>query len=449
MPMSRAASTAARWMMARLSTRVPSTSKTASGRSIIGGLRGGRRARPRPRARRSRSARSPRASRGSSGASTTSRPCEGWSRSTRRACSCSFSPSDSSREASSPYFGSPRMGWPMAFMWALQLVGPSRVGAQRHPGGAGAGAADGDELGLGGLGAELLRVGGHHHLAVAHALLDQVQLDHPFLGLGVAHDDGPVGLLGPAPGEGAGQLGGRARGLAEQQHAGGVAVQPVHQARPLQPFAPGRQQTVDVAGGLGAALHGEAGGLVQRQHLVVLVEHERLGEGDVLGREGGARGLVALAGLGQRRHAHLLAGGQPGVGLGAGAVDADLAGAQQLLDLALAQVRKAPLEPAVDPHAVLVRLHGNGQDGSHFGSLPGKSLRSIPAEIGFYSARRNAANGITSPPIDRHSRAEACASTLETREPSRERSTLGRLDASRAWRLGSRVFGRFAPFARE
>jgi len=47
----------------------------------------------------------------------------------------------------------------------------------------------------------------------------------------------------------------------------------VHQARPLQPLAPGRQQPVDVFRGLGAALHRQARGLVQRQDLVILIDH--------------------------------------------------------------------------------------------------------------------------------------------------------------------------------
>ena len=42
------------------------------------------------------------------------------------------------------------------------------------------------------------------------------------------------------------------------------------------------------------------------------------------------------------------------VGLGAAAVDADLAGAQQLLKLPEAEARKMRLEPAVEPHARLV-----------------------------------------------------------------------------------------------
>ncbi len=63
--------------------------------------------------------------------------------------------------------------------------------------------------------------------------------------------------------------------LAQHQHAGGVAVEAVDQARAVQPLAPGAEQAVDVLQGLGAALHGQARGLVEDQHLLVLVQHQR------------------------------------------------------------------------------------------------------------------------------------------------------------------------------
>ena len=59
----------------------------------------------------------------------------------------------------------------------------------------------------------------------------------------------------------------------------------------------------------------------------------------------------------ERRHADHLAGLDAGVGLGAAAIDAHLAGAQQLLQMAEAQARKMRLEPAVEPHARLAGFH--------------------------------------------------------------------------------------------
>ncbi len=133
------------------------------------------------------------------------------------------------------------------------------------------------------------------------------------------------------------------------------------QAGPLQPLAPGGEQAVDVADGLGAALHRQARRLVQRQHLLVLIEHQGAGEGDVpIGQP-----LAALAfggGVGQRRHAHLGARGQARVRLGPRAVDPDLAGAGELVDLHVVQVRPAPLEPAVQTHPVLAGGDEQGPD---------------------------------------------------------------------------------------
>jgi hypothetical protein len=163
-------------------------------------------------------------------------------------------------------------------------------------------------------------------------------------------------------------------GLAKEEDAGGVAVEPVDQPGPLQPFAPGAEQAVDVVTGLGAALHRQARGLVQRQHLVVLVEHQRAGEGGVTRRDA----LALLGGLGrvrERRHAHLGARRQQRVGLDPAAVDADLARAQQLVELDVVQVRPATLEPAVDPAAVLT---GVDEEGAHLPHANNRRERERP-----------------------------------------------------------------------
>ncbi len=155
-----------------------------------------------------------------------------------------------------------------------QLVGAARVGAKAEPCGALGGAGDGDVLGLGWLGARILGLGRNDHLAVSDAGLHQGHLDDPLIGLHVADDEGPVGLLRPSLGEGARQPRRRRRRLAEQQHAGGVPVEPMHQPRPLQSFAPGAQEPVHVTGGLGPALHRKAAGLVQREDLLVLIDDQ-------------------------------------------------------------------------------------------------------------------------------------------------------------------------------
>ena len=121
-----------------------------------------------------------------------------------------------------------------------------------------------------------------------------------------------------------------------------------------------------------AALHGQAGGLVEDEDVVVLEEDDRAEESRVVGpapgeaaarsRAGGppSPGLIVTAagrgiGLvlivirrmgsgwggstGERRDAHRLPGLQPHVGLDAAAIDPNLAGTQQLLQVAEGRVR--------------------------------------------------------------------------------------------------------------
>ncbi len=132
-----------------------------------------------------------------------------------------------------------------------------------------------------------------------------------------------------------------------------------------------------MVGGLGAALHGQARRLVQGQDFLVLVQHQRLGEGDV------ALGQfllgVRIGRVGQRRHAHLRASCQLGVGLDPRAVDPDLARAEQLVELDMVQVRPAALEPAVHPDPVLAIVHIEGTNFFH----AAKILRAIkkPAKM--------------------------------------------------------------------
>ena len=90
-----------------------------------------------------------------------------------------------------------------------------------------------------------------------------------------------------------------------------------------------------MAGDARAALHGKPRRLVEDEDLRVLVEqHLRQHFGIALPAHG-ARGHRALALLvdAKRRHADHLAGLDARIGFGAAAVDADLAGAQQLLQM--------------------------------------------------------------------------------------------------------------------
>ena len=108
----------------------------------------------------------------------------------------------------------------------------------------------------------------------------------------------------------------------------------------------------------GTALHGKARRLVEDEDLRVLVEqHLAQHIAVVLAAHGLRRELAfALAVDAERGDAHDLSRFDAGVCLGATAVDAHLAGAQQLLQLHEAEAGIMRLEPAVEPHARLARF---------------------------------------------------------------------------------------------
>ena len=179
-----------------------------------------------------------------------------------------------------------------------------------------------------------------------------------------ADDDRPVELLGLAVAEGVAQPPGRQAGAGDQQQARRVLVQAVDQPRPLLVAETQRvEHAVDMPLGPGPALHRQARRLVQHDDLVVLVDDQAA---DLLGVA--VRHGRDLARLGWRRRgdagrqADGLAGLDAILALGALAVDADLAGAQKLLQGAVAQLGEMALEPAVEPQAGLVVDDGSGLD---------------------------------------------------------------------------------------
>ena len=102
--------------------------------------------------------------------------------------------------------------------------------------------------------------------------------------------------------------------------------------------------------GSGAALHREARRLVEDDDLVVAVEDRvacsiasSAGE-----HAGAAPAALRAVGASERRDADRLARRHPVAGLGALAVDPDLAGAQQLFEPAMGERRIMPPEPAVE-----------------------------------------------------------------------------------------------------
>ena len=135
--------------------------------------------------------------------------------------------------------------------------------------------------------------------------------------------------------------------------------------------------------GARAALHREPHGLVDDEDVLVLVERDRLQEfAVVLVLGGAARDRPRLVEL-QGRNAHFLARDEPVVRLRALAVDAQLALADDALDMREGELRKAGDEETVDAHVGLVRLdheglHAGGQN--LLSRRPGLSPRR-PSEV--------------------------------------------------------------------
>ena len=132
----------------------------------------------------------------------------------------------------------------------------------------------------------------------------------PCRGFGTPAIERPVDLARRARAEG---LRERRRGkarLGDEQAAGRVLVEPVHEARALAVharLAQHLQHAVEVARGARAALHRQAHRLVEHQHVVVLVQRDRLEEiARLLVLGGETRCPLRHIEL-ERRDAHLLA----------------------------------------------------------------------------------------------------------------------------------------------
>jgi hypothetical protein len=168
------------------------------------------------------------------------------------------------------------------------------------------------------------------------------------------------------------QLLGRPGGAGDDQQAARVAVEAVDEAGPLAAaLGQGVEEPVDVAGRAGAALDGEPRGLVEREEVGLLVDHEGADEAGVLETRhppdgtGGGLGRVRRGPLGQRGDADGLAGGEAGAGLDALAVDPELAGAEQLLEGAVGDDGEVLADPAVEPPALLLAPDLAGLDAAH------------------------------------------------------------------------------------
>jgi hypothetical protein len=222
----------------------------------------------------------------------------------------------------------------------------------------------------------LLAVAGHAHagIALAALLLDEVGRDAALPDPGHAGDQRPVDLSGRAGTEGLGERHRREAGLCDDEAARGVLVQPVHEARLLARLvAQGLEQAVDVALGGRAALDGKAEGLVEHQHVGVLIEGDRAEKGSVVAlarrAAGGNLRRIEL----ERGHADRLPGVEPLARLHALHVHAQLAFAHDALDMGEGEPREAGDEEAVDAHPLFIRPHGERLDAGGEGVARGGS----------------------------------------------------------------------------
>ena len=180
----------------------------------------------------------------------------------------------------------------------------------------------------------------------------------------------PVGFLRVALAKRRRQLLRRAARARHDENAGSIPVEAMHQTWLFALLAgPCFQHLVDMAADAGAALHGKPGGLVQHEHLVVLVQQHARQQLAIAGMlQLATSNRSALDGLLidiEGRHAHHLSRLHAGIAFHAPAIDAHLAGAQQFLQRPEAEAGIVNLEPAVQPHAGFVCLDGDMLDSSH------------------------------------------------------------------------------------
>ena len=139
-------------------------------------------------------------------------------------------------------------------------------------------------IGHGVHGVFLAVLGDAHEGILLDLLLGEISRDAALRRLRHADHQRPIDLARRARAKGLGQRRGGKTRLGHQQAAGGVLVEPMHQARTLRVrCAPQRaQHAVEVAHGAGAALHGKPHRLVEHQHVGIFVKRDRPDEGAVL-----------------------------------------------------------------------------------------------------------------------------------------------------------------------
>ncbi len=198
------------------------------------------------------------------------------------------------------------------------------------------------------------RPGFSRRTLVAHALaLGEIKRNAPLRELGRAFDKRPVDFLGLPRAKGLAERRGRTAIFGDKQYAARVTVEPMHKHRSVIALGERGEHPVNVPRGARAALHGEAEGLVEDEHVGVLVERHIAQRARILGvgaRRCGRGGRVQI----ERRDADCLPLFETRRGLDALAVDPHLALAADLGEMRERKRRHAPLEPAVEPQARLV-----------------------------------------------------------------------------------------------
>src|SRR5262245_21070293 len=210
-------------------------------------------------------------------------------------------------------------------------------------------------------------LGDPHDRLLLALLLGQESRDAALRGLWHARDQRPVDLARRARAEGLRQRCGRKACLGDEQAAGRVLVEPVDKTRALavRPRRPQHlEHAVDVASGAGAALHRKPHRFVEHQHVSILMQRDRAQEVACLGvglTVGSTRPFLTEL---ERWNAHGLSGRKPVLRLGALAVHAQLAFANDALDVRKRKSRKACFEKAIDAHAGFVSRHRDSLYGS-------------------------------------------------------------------------------------
>ena len=127
----------------------------------------------------------------------------------------------------------------------------------------------------------------------------------------------------------------------------------------------GTQHLDDAKTDAAAAMHSDAGRLIEHQQALILVDDRRLDLLDQPGRNGFGRSRIGGLDLfAVRRYPQDVALGHPAVGFDAFAVQPHLAFAQQPEQVAARDRTQKAGQQAIDPLAGLLRANGDQTDGS-------------------------------------------------------------------------------------